>query len=202
MKLARRTLCAAALLLPAAAAAQTPAPAAPIAALNAALLAAMRAGTATPFATRVAALRPAVEGAFDLPTILRNSVGPRWASFSPAQQADLLAAFTDFTVATWVNNFDSESGQRFTVAPQTRTLGQDQVVETSIISRTGDTNRIDYQMRQTPSGWRAVDVLLDGTISRVAVQRSDFRAVLAQGGADALIASLRQRTSALSSGGA
>ncbi len=32
-------------------------------------------------------------------------------------------------------------------------------------------------------GWRIVDVLLDGSISRVAVQRSDFRSLLGNGGA-------------------
>jgi phospholipid transport system substrate-binding protein len=38
-----------------------------------------------------------------------------------------------------------------------------------------------------------VDVLLDGTISRVAVQRSDFRGTLAHGGVPALIASLERK---------
>ena len=34
-------------------------------------------------------------------------------------------------------------------------------------------------MRQVNAdAWKAVDVLLDGTISRVAVQRSDFRSLL------------------------
>jgi len=53
-------------------------------------------------------------------------------------------------------------------------------------------------MHETPQGWRAVDVLLNGTISQVAVQRSDFRALLTSGGPDALIASLRQKTASLS----
>ena len=37
---------------------------------------------------------------------------------------------------------------------------------------------LDYVMRQGEKGRRAVDVLLDGSISRVAVQRSDFRSLL------------------------
>jgi phospholipid transport system substrate-binding protein len=57
--------------------------------------------------------------------------------------------------------------------------------------------KLSYVMRQTPAGWKAVDVLADGSISRVAVQRSDFRALLANGGSPALVASLEQKVSEL-----
>lgn len=179
-----------------------PPPAEPIARLNAALLAAMHAGPATPFARRAAALRPVVVAVFDLPVILRNSVGPRWGDFPAATQADLLAAFTDFTVASWTANFDSFSGERFEVSPTLRAVGADQVVESRIIPATGEPTRLDYQMRQTPQGWQAVDVLVDGAISRVATQRSDFRALLAAGGADRLLAMLRQKAAAMAAGSA
>jgi phospholipid transport system substrate-binding protein len=55
-------------------------------------------------------------------------------------------------------------------------------------------------MRQDSDGWRVVDVLADGAISRVAVQRSDFRRVLARGGAQALADSLRTKSASLSEG--
>jgi phospholipid transport system substrate-binding protein len=55
-------------------------------------------------------------------------------------------------------------------------------------------------MRRQGSGWKAVDVLADGSISRVAVQRSDFRRLVSRGGAQALIESLNQKTSDLSGG--
>ena len=55
-------------------------------------------------------------------------------------------------------------------------------------------------MHRTASGWMAVDVLVDGTISRVAVQRSDFRSVLDDGGALALIQSIGRKVSSLSDG--
>ena len=51
-------------------------------------------------------------------------------------------------------------------------------MQTRIIQDNGEPIRLDYVMRQTDAGWRAVDILLDGTISRVAVQHSDFRALL------------------------
>ncbi len=44
-----------------------------------------------------------------------------------------------------------------------------------------------------------MDVLLDGSISRVAVQRSDFRSLL-EGGPSALVDSLRRKVADLSGG--
>ena len=52
----------------------------------------------------------------------------------------------------------------------------------------GDRLRLDYVMRDGNGVWRAVDVLLEGSISRVAVQRSDFRRILSSGGSEALLA--------------
>jgi phospholipid transport system substrate-binding protein len=206
-RLGRRTALAAALAVPLLLRArdgstqQLPAPAVPIQALDDALLQIMHAGHPVPFAERVRTLTPAVENAFDLRQILQTSVGLRWSSFSPAQQQQLLDVFTRYTVASYVANFDSYNGERFEILPALRQIGADQVVQTRIIPSSGDSTRIDYVMHATPSGWKAVDVLLDGSISRVAVQRSDFRSLLAGGDPSRLIASLRTKTANLERGG-
>ena len=167
---------------------------APIQALNDGLLAVMRAGQRTPFRDRFHALAPTVDHVFDLAGILRLSIGPRWGEIEAAQQTSLLRVFRRFTVASYVANFDSYTDEQFETAPTLRAIGMDQVVSTTLAPASGDKIRIDYVMRQEQAAdWKVVDVLLDGTISRVAVQRSDFRGVLAQGGAPALIASLERK---------
>jgi phospholipid transport system substrate-binding protein len=55
-------------------------------------------------------------------------------------------------------------------------------------------------MHRSDGGWRATDVLADGSISRVAVQRSDFRTLLSRGGGSALLASLQKKVADLSDG--
>ncbi len=174
--------------------------AAPIAALNRGLLAGMRAGKAVPFTQRFATLAPLVEGAFDVPGILQASVGPRWAALPPAQQSQLLDVFRRFTVASYVANFDSYGGEKLELLPESRNVGADQVVASQIVPANGTPTRIDYVMRRTPAGWRAVDVLLNGSISRVAVQRSDFRSLLGSGDATPLIQSLQRKIADLSGG--
>ncbi len=167
--------------------------------LYAALLAAMKAGAAKPFTQRYAALEQPVTRALDLPTILQVAIGPAWATLSAAQQAALQAAFQKYSVATYVSQFDSYNGERLEVLPGMRTLPSGQpVLHTEIASKSGDAHAIDYVMRQTPAGWKAVDVLLDGTISRVAVLRSDFRRLFARGGPMELTNFLQQKATDLS----
>ena len=192
-------LTAALLCLTVSAIAALSAPAEPIEALDQGLLSAMRAGKATPFAQRYQMLAPLVENAFDLDAVLQTSVGPRWQSFTPEQQQELKAEFVRFTVASYVRNFASYNGEEFKIDPTLRDVGGERVVTTHIVSSGTDSNRIDYVMRQTDAGWRAVDVLLDGSISRVAVQRSDFRGQL-EGGPDALVATLKKKVADLSGG--
>ena len=170
--------------------------AAPIKVLSDALVRAMQAGTRTPFAQRYAIVAPAIDRAFDLQTILRVSVGPRWASMTPDEQTKLLDVFRRYTIASYVANFDSYSGQTLGITPASRALpGGEQLVDTTI----GDA-KLSYVMRQVGGQWKAVDVLADGSISRVAVQRSDFRSVIASGGSQALMASLQRKVSDLSGG--
>ena len=191
--------CLAAFLATAAANAAIPDSGAPIEALDQALQSAMQDGKATPFAQRYAALAPVVQQTFDLDTILETSIGPRWQTFSSSEQQEIRAEFLKFTVASYVSNFTSYNGERFEISPDTRAIWNEQVVSTRIIPTHGDPARIDYVMKQGGAGWRAVDVLLDGSISRIAVQRSDFRS-LVEGGAAALVESLRRKVSDLSRG--
>lgn len=168
-----------------------PAASAPIERLSAALVSVGRSGKSAAFDQRVAMLTPAVDGAFDLPAVLRVSVGPRWDALSDDDKTRLEAVFRRYTVASYVANLTTSDMPK--VSPQTRALPNgDEVVDTEA----GDI-KLSYVMHQTQAGWKAVDVLADGAISRVAVQRSDFRALLARGGSPALVASLEQKVSEL-----
>jgi phospholipid transport system substrate-binding protein len=161
----------------------------------------MKAGRTTPFPQRFATLAPTVDRALDLPYILREAVGPRWASATPEQQSELQPALRSYTIATYVVNFDAYSGDRFEVSPELREAANgDQIVHTRFVPSSGDARVIDYVMRQTDGGWKAGDVLLDGTISRVAVLRSEFRHILAEGGFEALLTNLWKKVADLSGG--
>lgn len=175
-------------------------PAEPVAAFETELLAVMKAGHNTSFLQRFNMLAPTVEKTFDLETILRNSVGFQWATMPDSQKRKLLATFRRYTIATWVANFNAWSGQQFKVSTQLRHVANEVVVPTDLVPRSGSPTNLSFVMKQDRAGWQVVDVLAQGSISRVAVQRSDFESVLASGGIPALVASLQSKITSLSHG--
>jgi phospholipid transport system substrate-binding protein len=175
-----------------------PAVTAPIRRLYDALLAVMKAGMTVPFERRYDQLAPTVDAVFDLTTILQNSIGPLWHELSPDLHAELLAEFRRYTIASYISSFNAYNGQRFEISPDTRVLPNDeQVVTTHIIPVSDTPHRLDYVMRPGNGAWQAIDVLAEGTISRVAVQRSDFRHLVMEGGGMALLSSLQRKSADL-----
>jgi phospholipid transport system substrate-binding protein len=174
---------------------------APVEQLDNALLAAMKSGGSTPFEDRYRALAPVIEQVFDLDAILAASVGLSWATLTAAEKASLAPAFRRYTISSYATSFNSYNGQSFQVLPTVRALGNGEVVVNTLLRRAdGSSVALDYVMRRGPAGWQAVDVLSDGSISRVAVQRSDFRSLLRSGGTPALVAGLEHKVANLSGG--
>jgi phospholipid transport system substrate-binding protein len=172
----------------------------PVEQLHAGLMAIMKAGKTASFRQRYETIAPVIGRTFDLEIILRQVIGPRLALLPSDQQAALADAFRRYTIASYVANFDSYSGQHFEIVPAVRAVGNDRVVETRIASPAGRGHELDYVLRQEGGGWKVVDVLADGAISRVASQRSEMRSLLADGGGPGLLVSLRQKTAELSGG--
>ncbi len=198
--LLRSTMLAAAVLLPFAAMAATP-ETVPVQALNDALIASMKAGSAGEnFQARAAALAPVVQSSYNLAEVEKNSVGFLWSTISQAQQQLLAAAFEKFTVASYVAEFSKYGGEKIVLLPTEKTLGADKIVETEIVPADGSApTRLDYVVADGAAGWQITDVLLNGTISQVAIHSSDFSSLVTSGDAAQLIAALDKKTATLAS---
>ncbi|MGI4730336.1 MAG: ABC transporter substrate-binding protein [Janthinobacterium lividum] len=162
---------------------------APVQALDAGLIATMRAGARAGVAGRAAQIGPVVDRSFDIPLMTRLAVGPAWTGFAPTDQAALVAAFRRLTVNTYARNFDSFSGQSFTVVPQVEGRDGDKLVRTTLNDPSGVPVAVAYRLRQGAGGWRIIDVYYK-SISQLTTRRADFARILTQGGAKALIAHL------------
>lgn len=180
--------------------AQTTAAREPVEELYAGLRTIMQMGGHATFQQQFDRLAPVIEKVFDLEAILRTSVGLRWASLGDAEKQRLFSVFRAFTIASYTANFSKDNGEKFLVLPSTRPEGADIIVESTLTPSGSDPIKLDYVTHDAGAGWRIIDVLLNGSISRVAVQRSDFRALLASGSATPLIDSLRQKVADLSDG--
>ncbi len=151
-----------------------------------ALIEAMKGGASLGVKGRAKKLTPAVESAFDLATMTRVAVGPKWSEMSAVQQSALVAGFTRLSVASYAHNFDSYGGERFDLDPVVQTRGVDKIVQCKLIVPKDKPVSLVYRMRQTPDGWKIVDVIYDG-VSQLTTRRSDFAQPVAAGGAAGLL---------------
>jgi phospholipid transport system substrate-binding protein len=163
------------------------------------LLTTMKDGRTLGQSGRYARLGPVVDRVFDVPTMTRLAVGSSWATLPPAQQQQLTAAFRHYIAATYADRFDSYSGEQLQVIGE-RPYNADVIVETRIVKSNGETTTLNYLMRQNQGSWQISDVYLDGTISQVAVQRSEFNAILRREGADGLVMALNRKVDLLGRG--
>ncbi len=162
------------------------------------LLATMKNGRALGQSGRYAALAPAVSGVFDVPLMARLAVGPAWAGLTAAQQQQIVAAFGRYVSATYADRFDSYSGQQLQVTGA-EPYAAGVIVETRIVDPGADPVSINYLMRRNGGAWQIADVYLDGTISQLATQRSEFQSILARQGVDGLIMALNRKVDLLTS---
>lgn len=183
------SICLVALVAPASAHAQAADPArGTIQSLDDGLIAIMKAkGTVK---SRSATIAPVLDRAFDLPLMTRLSVGAGWTTMAPADQQALVAAFRRMTIAQYATNFDSWSGESFAIDPNVQERAGDKLVRTTLSQPGKAPVSISYRLRQGGGGWKIVDVFYKNSISQIATRRSDFTAVLAKGGAKALVTHL------------
>jgi phospholipid transport system substrate-binding protein len=170
----------------------------PVRSFYSVLLGTMRDGRTLGESGRYARLAPVVERTFDIPTMTRLAIGPAWATLSPAQQQQLQGAFGHYVAATYADRFDSFSGEQLQVVGQ-RPYDADVMVQTNIVKSNGDSTRLDYLMRQDQGRWQIADVYLDGTISQLAVHRSEFHSILQREGVDGLVMALNRKVDLLRS---
>jgi phospholipid transport system substrate-binding protein len=197
LRLAPLVVAACAALMPQARGQVVDAPAAAtVRALCDAIMASMKEGPSLTFAARKELLNPEIRRDLDLAFMTRIVVGPAWRGFPTSDRESLEDAFSDFSVATYAERFKSYSGERFEVDPSpTAQPSGDCIVHTKLF--TGGPNptpvQLDYLLRKIDDQWRIIDIYLNGTISEMAARRSEYSAVLREGGAPALVALLRKK---------
>jgi phospholipid transport system substrate-binding protein len=162
------------------------------------LLATMKDGSRLGQSGRYARLAPVVDRVFDVPFMTRLAVGSAWATLPAAQQQQLTEAFRHYIAATYADRFDSYSGEQLQVTGE-RPYNADVIAETRIVKSNGETTTLNYLMRQNQGSWQISDVYLDGTISQLAVQRSEFNSILRREGVDGLVMALNRKVDLLRS---
>ena len=163
------------------------------------LLDVMKQGPQLGFQGRYQKLQPAIEQAFDVPTMCKIAIGPSWTSLPTDKKNALLVAFDKFLVSTYAARFKKFGGQSFQVGGAKPVQGDRMLVESKLVKSDGEPVELNYLLRKNSGGWQVIDIYLAGAISQMTQMRSDFTEPLRKGGADGLIQQLDGKSKALQS---
>jgi phospholipid transport system substrate-binding protein len=180
--------------------AATSGPQATVEKLNTAMQQTLAKAESLGYAGRYDALKPVLAETFDLDLMAEKSIGKHWAPLSDADKARWRETFADFMTATYASNLDHAGGQTLSITGEEDGAHGTMMVRTRIDEPGKESVELAYRLQETGGTWRIVDVFYRGTVSELALRRSDYAAALEKNGLDALIATLRAKIADLAAG--
>lgn len=130
---------------------------------------------------------------FDFTRMTSLAMGRNWKAASADQQQRLIDEFRTLLVRTYSGALNQYRNETIETKPLRVAPGETEVtVRTAVVRPTGSPVQIDYSMAQTPTGWKAFDVIVGG-VSLVTNYRDEFAAQIKTGGIDGLIKTLADK---------
>jgi phospholipid transport system substrate-binding protein len=172
-------------------------PAAPIHLLCDRLIEVMKQGHELGFRGRESKLRPVIGNVYDMSLVTKNTLGLAANKLTPEEVSQLADAYGRFSSATYADQFNSWGGERFEIEAARPAANGLMLVPSFIVGSDGSRTGIDYLVHESNGSWKIVDVLFEGSVSQVAVRRSEFVPIFRQNGVAALIAMLDTKSQAL-----
>lgn len=163
---------------------------------NEALLRVMKDAKQLGYQGRYAAFEAVMNDTFDFTGMTKAAVGASWFSMSPDQKSAVVDAFRRYSIATYATQFDDYSGEQIQLGDSSQPA-QGTLIGTVLTTGKGESVKFGYLMHQVGNAWRVIDIYLDGTISQLAVRRSEFRAVLTRSGPEGLVQLLDEKAKRL-----
>ena len=168
-------------------------------ALHDSLLDVMRNATELGYEGRFEKLEPVVPRVFDIDFMARKSVGRYWKQASIEDQQRFLSAFKRFMVANYAGQFDAFSGQSFEIVGTESARMDTVLVRCMLIDPTDENIELNYRLRSVGNTWKVIDIYLDGTVSELALRRSEFSSIVKKDDFDALIVAIDKKIAKLAS---
>jgi phospholipid transport system substrate-binding protein len=165
----------------------------PIEALYAVLVECLKNADALGLEGRRAKIAPAVEAGYDLPFMAEKILGRHWRTLSEADRARWTKTFGGLTIATYAERMTGFTGQVFEVLKVEPSQRGTAVVYSQVVTPNETPIAINYRMRPDGESWRIIDVYLNGTVSELALRRSEYAAVLQRDGFEKLVASIDEK---------
>lgn len=135
-------------------------------------------------------LDPVIRQVYDLPFLSAKTLGRHWKDLSDQDRERWVSTFSRLTVSTYADRFDKDSGQRFEILTAEPSQRETVMVRTRIVPVGEAPVQLDYRLSGADGSWRVIDVFMNGTVSELALRRSEYSSVLKRDGFESLLSSL------------
>jgi phospholipid transport system substrate-binding protein len=182
------------------AAVATDTPAATIASLQQALVAASGRTSSSTIEQRYRALEPVIVATHDLPYIAEFALRRQWPSLTENDRERFTAAFQRLSVMTYAARFGNVASDAFRPLEIGEPDSNARVQVATGIKREGQPDvSLEYLLQQDAQRWRIINIIADG-VSDLALKRAEYQRVFADRGIEGLIVELEQQTERLAGG--
>lgn len=147
-------------------------------------------------AERQQKLRAVADGFFDWRELSRRAAAEHWAKFSPKQQDDFVAAFSELLQKTYIRKLEKYNNEKVNYIKE-QVEGNQAFINTEVVMKDKKIP-INYIMIKRDQ-WMVYDVSVEG-VSLVKNYRSQFAKVLTKESPDALLARIKDKIKALDEG--
>jgi phospholipid transport system substrate-binding protein len=166
--------------------------------LHVALLGVMRDADELGYQGRCDRLSPVLQNLYDIPFMAQKSLGRHWKTTSEGERQHLFETFSEFMIANYAGNFDGYSGQTFEILGEGQSTHGTMLVRTRLVEPDGEATQLNYRLRPVDGEWKIIDVYLNGTVSELALRRSEYSSLIQREGFDSLLVALNQKITHLS----
>ncbi len=166
--------------------------------LHAALLEIMQSADELGYQGRYDAINPIIGQTFDLPFMASKSVGRHWKKLATADRDRWLGVFVQVINSNYAGRFSDFSGEAFETLGEERAIHDTRVVRTQLTRPSEEAVQLNYRLREVDGEWRIIDIYLNGTVSELALRRSEYSAVLKREGFEKLLSELTSKVASLS----
>lgn len=149
------------------------------------------------YSGRLNRLETIVGESFDLKFMAEKSIGRHWKKLNADEQQLWLDSFREMTKATYAGRFEGFSGQSFEVLGEEGANHDTVVVRAILLNPDGEDVNLNYRLHQIDDAWKVIDVYLNGTVSELALRRSEYSTVLKRDGFTTLIKTIDDKTQEL-----
>lgn len=166
----------------------------PIEDLYAVLLDVMKRADELGFQGRYDAIAPVVSQSYDLAYMSVLTLGrSSFKQLDDEQRREWAGLFRQLTISTFADRFDGFAGEKFEILEVSEGKRSTAVVRTRIVPSDEEAVDLNYRLRSSSGEWRVFDIFLSGTVSEIALRRSEYSAVLKRDGYEALTEAIQQK---------